>query len=84
MQAMQIIRTTAQEWGVFVQMREVLCKVSAFSEAGQSSSCGNARGNSKISGESWAGQNLGVRQPDDDETPLSQSEVRFANIKRLL
>lgn len=26
----------------------------------------------------WAGKKIGVRAPDDDETPLSQEEVRFA------
>lgn len=26
----------------------------------------------------WSGKKIGVRAPDDDETPLSEEEVRFA------
>ena len=78
MQTMRIIETTAAQWGVFVQMRGVLLKAGAEHKAGQEASGGNAGGNRAISGKSWPGAHLGVRQADPDETPLSESECWVA------
>jgi hypothetical protein len=78
MPAMQIIETTAAQWGVFVQMRGVLLKAGAERKAGQEASGGHAGGHRALSGKSWPGAHLGVRQADPDETPLSESECWVA------
>lgn len=78
MQAMRIIKTTASQWGVFVQMRGVLLKAGAERKAGQEKSSGDARRNSQISREPWPGAHLGIRRPDIDETPLSIDECLIA------
>jgi hypothetical protein len=78
MQTMRIIETTAQQWGVFVQMRGVLLQAGTQHQARQETSCGNASGHRQISTEPWPGAHLGVRAPGIDETPLSIDECWIA------
>ena len=78
MQAMRIIETTATQWALFTHMRGVLLKAGAQRKAGQEASGSNAGGNRALSGESWPGAHLGIRQADPDETPLSESECWVA------
>ena len=78
MQTMRIIQTTAQQWGVFVQMRGVLLKAGTQHQARQETSCGNVGGHRAISGQPWPGAHLGVRAPGIDETPLSIDECWIA------
>lgn len=84
MLAMQIIQTTAQQWGVFFQMRKVLLKAGAENKAGQETSQRDACCHCKVSRESWAGRNIGIRKPDIGETPLSPAEMEFAWKKGLV
>ena len=84
MPAMRIIETTAAQWGVFVQMRGVLCKIGIEYQTGQKQGFGDAGLNKPISRESWTGQNLGIRGPEIEETELSWDEVLFAFKKRLV
>jgi len=84
MQTMQTSPNQPFEWGVFVQMRGVLCKIGIDYQTGQKQGFGDADVNKPISRESWTGQNLGIRGPEIDETPLSQDEVRFAFKKGLV
>lgn len=78
MQTMRIIQTTAQQWGVFVQMRGVLLKAGTQHQARQATGCVHAGGHRAISGQPWPGAHLGVRAPDLDETPLSADECWIA------
>jgi hypothetical protein len=78
MPAMRIIQTTAQQWGVFVQMRGVLLKAGTQHQTQKEAGGGNAGGNRAISGEPWPGAHLGVRAPGIDETPLSIDECWIA------
>ena len=78
MQVLRVIETTAQQWAIFVHMRGVLLKAGAERKAGQEASGGNAGGHRAISGKSWPGAHLGIRQADPDETPLSESECWVA------
>lgn len=78
MQTMRIIQTTAQQWGVFVQMRGVLLKAGTERQARQASSCGHAGGHRPIPTEPWPGAHLGIRAPGIDETPLSIDECWIA------
>jgi hypothetical protein len=78
MQTMRIIQTTAQQWGVFVQMRGVLLKTGTQHKTRQETSSGNAGGHRAIPREPWPGAHLGVRKADPDETPLSIDECWIA------
>lgn len=78
MQTMRIMETTAAQWGVFVQMRGVLLKASDKHQTGQTPCRGNAGIYRQVPGKSWTGANLGIRQADPDETPLSESECWVA------
>jgi len=78
MQTVRIMETTAAQWGVFVQMRGVLLKASDKHQTGQTACRGNARSYRQISGKSWTGANLGIRQAEPDETPLSIDECWVA------
>ena len=78
MPAMQIIETTAAQWGVFVQMRGVLLQAGTQHQARQATGCVHAGGHRALSGKSWPGAHLGVRKADPDETPLSESECWIA------
>lgn len=78
MQTMRIIQTTAQQWGVFVQMRGVLLQAGAEHQAEQTSSSRDAGGHREIPREPWPGAHLGVRAPGIDETPLSIDECWIA------
>ena len=78
MPAMRIIETTAAQWGVFVQMRGVLLKAGTQHQARQETSCIHAGGHRALSRQPWPGAHLGVRAPDLDETPLSDSECWIA------
>ena len=84
MPAVQIIETTAAEWGVFVQMRGVLCKVGAIHQSEQATRSRNACGHRQVPGESWPGCRFGVRAPAIDETPLSTEEALFGLSRSLL
>lgn len=76
MPAMQLVQTTAIEWGVFVHMRGVLLSPRAVSTPKQTPGRRDAGGYQQIRGESWPGRYLGVREPDPCETPLSVAEVK--------
>ncbi len=76
MPAVRIIETTAAQWGVFVQMRRVLCAAGAVHTTRQEVSQRNAGSHRALSGESWPGCRIGVRPPSVDETPLSLAEVK--------
>jgi hypothetical protein len=78
MQTMRIIETTSAQWGVFVQMRGVLLEAGHQHQAGQATGRGNAGGNRQVSREPWTGANLGIRQAEPDETPLSFEECWIA------
>lgn len=78
MQTMRIIQTTAQQWGVFAQMRGVLLKAGTEHQARQEAGGNHAGGNREISREPWPGAHLGVRKADPDETPLSIDECWIA------
>ena len=78
MQTMRIIETTAQQWGVFVQMRGLLLKAGTQHQAGQETSCIHAGGHRALSRQPWPGSHLGVRAPGIDETPLSIDECWIA------
>jgi hypothetical protein len=78
MQTMRIIETTAAQWGVFVQMRGVLLQAGHQHQARQTTGRGDAGGDRQVSREPWTGANLGIRQADPDETPLSIDECWIA------
>lgn len=78
MQAMRIIETTAQQWEIFTHMRGVLLKAGAQHKARQETSGNHAGSNREVSGKSWPGARLGIRQADPDETPLSLDECWIA------
>ncbi len=78
MQTMRIIQTTAQQWGVFVQMRGVLLKAGAEHTTRQEAGGNHAGGHREIPREPWPGAHLGVRKADPDETPLSIDECWIA------
>ncbi len=72
---MRIINTTAQQWGVFTQMRRVLCQAGAECQAQQAPGRENAGRDCTPAGRTWPGRGTGVRGPEVDETPLSAAEV---------
>jgi hypothetical protein len=78
MQTMRIIETTSAQWGVFVQMRGVLLKAGTQHQARQAPGCIHAGGHRALPRQPWPGSHLGVRAPDPDETPLSDSECWIA------
>ena len=84
MPAVQIVNTTAAQWGVFVHMRAVLRSSGSVSAPRQEASERDAGGYREIPGEPWPGCRLGVRAPEVDETPLSVAEVDHADEKGLL
>ena len=84
MQTMQTSPNQPFEWGVFVQMRGVLCKIGIEYQTGQKQGFGDVGSDKAVSRESWAGKGFGIRSPEIDETPLSWDEVRFALKKRLV
>jgi hypothetical protein len=84
MPAVRIIETTAAQWGVFVQMRRVLCASGAVSTSRQEASGRDAGSDSQISRKSWPGRGVGVRGPIADETPLSRAEVHHGLTRCLL
>ncbi len=78
MPAMQLIQTTAKEWGLLHAVCEVLRPSGSECSSEQASCCRNAC--SDCASQRCTGQSghLGVRQPDVDETPLSASEKDIA------
>jgi hypothetical protein len=72
------------EWGVFVQMRGVLCQIGNEYQTGQKQGFSHARCNCKISQQSWTSRNIGIRKPELGETPLSMAEMEFAWKKGLI
>ena len=78
MQTMRIIETTAAQWGVFVQMRGVLLQAGAERPARQAPGRIHAGGHRALPRQPWPGAHLGIRAPDLDETPLSDSECWIA------
>jgi len=74
MPTMQLIKTTAEGWGLQLYVPELL-RPSCFERpARQAFSHGDARSNPQIRRATWTGRDLGARKPDADETPLSISE----------
>lgn len=71
-------RTAAPLWGVFSQMRGVLCEVGSKRIPKQSASERYAGCYRPFPGEPWPGAGAGIRAPRADETPLSYDEVRHA------
>lgn len=84
MSIMRDTQTESEKWAVFVQMRGMLFKAGSEHKAEQKGGFGYVGRNTKVRGESWAGQGVGIRGPICDETPLSNAEVRFALRKRLV
>jgi hypothetical protein len=78
MQTMRVIETTTSQWGVFVQMRGVLLKAGTQHQTRQAPCCIHAGGYRALPRQPWPGSHLGVRAPDLDETPLSDSECWIA------
>lgn len=78
MQGLRIIQTTAKEWGLSHELREVLRPFGSECTPEQAACCRNAC--SDCASQRCTGQSghLGVRQPDVDETPLSASEKEIA------
>ena len=84
MQPMPNSQNQSEKWFVFVQMRGLLLKTGAENKTGQETSQRHACCNCKISQQSWAGRNIGIRKPELGETPLSVSEMEFAWEKGLV
>jgi hypothetical protein len=84
MPIVRIIETTSAQWGVFTEMRRVLCATGAVSAPEQDPRESDARSHRAISGEPWPGASLGVRAPSPFETPLSLTEVMFGKMRGLL
>lgn len=78
MPAMQLIQTTAKEWGLSHELREVLRPSSLERTSEQTTCCGNACSDCASQRRTEQGRDFGVRQPDVDETPLSASEKDIA------
>ena len=78
MQTMRIIETTAAQWGVFVQMRRVLCAAGVVYATRQEVGQRDAGSHRALSGQPWPGAHLGIRAPGIDETPLSLDECWIA------
>jgi hypothetical protein len=78
MQTMQIIETTAAQWGVFVQMRGVLLQAGHQHQARQAPGCIHVGGHRALPRQPWPGSHLGIRPPSIDETPLSLDECWIA------
>ncbi len=78
MPAMQLIQTTAKEWGLLHAVCEVLRPSSPERSPEQASCCGNACSDCAAQRRTEQGRDFGVRQPDVDETPLSASEKDIA------
>lgn len=71
-QSMRIIKTTATEWGVLAQVRELLCKAGAGSLPGQGPGKRDAGGYRQISSEPRTGCSAGVSRAGIDETPIRE------------
>ncbi len=70
-------RISAPEWAVLHDLRELLRSPGFVGVPPQGGGQGDAGDHRPISGESWAGQRLGVRAPEIGETPLSTAEVVY-------
>ena len=71
-------RCSAPLWGVFAQMRSVLCEVGSKRISQQAPGSSYAGCYRPFPGEPWPGAGAGIRAPTVDETPLSYDEVRHA------
>lgn len=71
-------RAATPLWGVFAQMRGVLCEVGSKRIPQQSPKSGHAGCYRPFPAEPWPGCGAGIRAPRADETPLSYDEVKHA------
>mgnify|MGYP000066421562 CR=1 FL=1 len=78
MPAMQLIQTTAKEWGLSHVVCEVLRPSGSECTSEQTACCRNACSDCAAKRRAEQGRDFGVRQPDVDETPLSASEKAIA------
>lgn len=75
MHAMQLIRTTAAQWGLQRELPPMLREACAVCTSEQNAGCKAAGRHCPSQRQTHAGANLGVREPDFGETPLSDAEV---------
>jgi hypothetical protein len=75
MPALSILQTTAALWGLPVHLPRVLRSPGAERSPIETARDVNARCHCAIPTFTWPGRNLGVRAPDDGETPLGAAEV---------
>lgn len=78
MQAMRVIETTAAQWSLSPALRPMLCTAGDGNNAGQGQSKHHAGVYSQTQGQTLTRGRFEVRQPDADETPLSEAEKRIA------
>ena len=74
MPAMRIIQTTVTQWSLQHALPPVLCAAGVSYDTRQGQSEGNADLHSQTRGLTLTRGCFEVRQPDADETPLSESE----------
>ena len=78
MQALQLIQTTASQWGLQLPVHSVLRSPCVEYKARQGQSQDHACLHCSVQRISVARGNFVVREPDQDETPLSESEKQIA------
>ena len=78
MPSVRIIQTTATQRALQHALHPVLCATSLYDSARQGQSQCNADVHSQTQGLTLTRGCFEVRQPDADETPLSESEKRIA------
>lgn len=78
MSPMRIIETTAAQWGISNAVREVLRSSGSECTPEQDRSSETTCRHCASLRQTYAGAGFGVREPDADETPLSDSEKLIA------
>lgn len=72
---MQLIQATAIQWGLQHKLPPMLCEAGAECAPEQDRGCKAACSDCTTQGRTHTGADIGVRRPDADETPLSDSEI---------
>lgn len=77
MSSLRIIEQTAAGWGVPVHVPDLLRPPGLERPSRKGLGWSTAGGYRSFQGRTWPGRDLGVRAPDDGETPLSRGEIEF-------
>ncbi len=75
MPSLQVIKTTAAQWGVSPGLPGMLRTPGAFNTPDEAAGSRDAGRDRAVSGCAWPGRDFGARQPGTGETPLSPDEV---------